>query len=287
MHSAARHYDLLASLLTMGRETALRERLVELARIASGECVLDVGCGTGSLAVAAKRRVGDDGSVHGIDASPEMIAQARLKSAAAGIDVTWEIGRAQALPCPDASVDVVLSTLMMHHLPRAAREVFVAEVRRVLKPGGRALVVDFEPPAEKRGGMISRLHRHGHVPARDIHDTLRNAGLMLVEIGSVGISDLHFALAIAPTAADDSRASAAYRSMPPLPLPRWLIAGGLLVAAVVVHLVVWRVAWRALTVGTLAVLGLAALLLLHGGAVGGIHAILGRHRAKRAGKSTG
>ena len=74
MRSSARYYDLLVWLLTLGRERAFRERLIELARLRPGEWVLDVGCGTGTLAIAAKRRVGPAGNVHGIDASPEMIA---------------------------------------------------------------------------------------------------------------------------------------------------------------------------------------------------------------------
>ena len=185
LHSAARHYDLLAWLVTLGRERQLRERLVDLARLQPGETVLDVGCGTGSLALAAKRRVGSNGTVRGVDASPEMISQARRTAARAHVDIDWQIGRAEALPCSDASVDVVLSTLMMHHLPRSVSEAFAAEIGRVLKPEGRVLVIDFEPPAKGRGGLISRLHRHGHVPARDIQETLRRAQLRLIDIGSV------------------------------------------------------------------------------------------------------
>src|SRR5215471_15579110 len=73
LHSEAHYYDLLAWLLTFGRERAFRERLVGLARVDPGDTVLDVGCGTGTLAIAAKRRVGAAGAVHGVDASLEMI----------------------------------------------------------------------------------------------------------------------------------------------------------------------------------------------------------------------
>ena len=74
LHGTARYYDLLAWLLMRGREGAFREKVVDLARIQPGERVLDVGCGTGTLAVAAKRRVGPTGTVYGIE-SPEMITR--------------------------------------------------------------------------------------------------------------------------------------------------------------------------------------------------------------------
>jgi ubiquinone/menaquinone biosynthesis C-methylase UbiE len=139
MRSSARFYDLMVWLLTLGRERPFRERLVELARLQPGESVLDVGCGTGTLAIAAKRRVGPTGVVHGIDASPEMIARATRKAKKAGVHVTFRTAVVEALPFPDRQLDVVLSTLMLHHLPRPTREQSAREIRRVLKPGGRVL----------------------------------------------------------------------------------------------------------------------------------------------------
>src|SRR5918995_6027091 len=121
LHWAAR-YDLLVWLLTHGRSRAFRESLVSLAHLAAGESVLDVGCGTGSLAIAAKRRVGAGSAVCGIDPSPAMIARATSKAAKAGIDVCFKNGVAEALPFPDAQFDVVLSTLMLHHLPHKLRQ---------------------------------------------------------------------------------------------------------------------------------------------------------------------
>src|SRR5215470_5737582 len=114
LHSAV-GYDLLAWLFLLGRERAFRERLVRLARLETGQSVLDVGCGTGSLAIAAKRRVGPSGTVEGIDASPEMIARAWKKASKAGVDVRFTTGVVEALPFPDARYDVLLSTLMLHH----------------------------------------------------------------------------------------------------------------------------------------------------------------------------
>ena len=131
VHWAAR-YDLLIWLLTLGRERSFREKLLEPARLQPGETVLDVGCGTGTLAIVAKRHVGPTGSVHGIDPSPEMIARARKKSRKARADVRFETGVAEALPFGDERFDVVLSTVMLHHLRRATREQAVREMRRVL-----------------------------------------------------------------------------------------------------------------------------------------------------------
>ena len=201
LHSTTRYYDLLTWLLTFGRERAFRERLVDLARLEPGEKALDVGCGTGTLAIAAKRRIGPGGTVHGIDASPEMIAGARRKATKAGVDVDFQIAVVEALPFPDARFDAVLSTLMLHHLPRPARARCVVEMRRVLKPGGRVLAVDFATPARKRKGLLGHLHRHGGVALRDMIEVLSEAGLCVVESGAVGVSDLQFALATAPSRA--------------------------------------------------------------------------------------
>src|SRR5206468_9540093 len=109
LHSAAL-YDLQVWLVTLGRERAFREKILRLARLEPGESVLDVGCGTGTLAIAAKRHVGPTGSVYGIDASPEMIARASRKARKAGLEVLFKNAVAEALPFPDAHFDAVLTT---------------------------------------------------------------------------------------------------------------------------------------------------------------------------------
>ena len=194
LHAAA-GYDFLAWVLLRGREREFRDRLVRLARVEPGEAVLDIGCGTGSLAIAAKRRVGPSGLVHGIDASPEMIVRARKKASRAGMEVTFTLAAAEALPFPDGSVDVVLSTLMLHHLPRPTREQCAREVRRVLKPGGRVLAVDFGKPAGRPRSFIDHLHRHGGVDLGAIRELLQQAQFEIIESGAVGVQDLNFVLA--------------------------------------------------------------------------------------------
>lgn len=195
---APRLYDLLAWVMMLGQEGAFREKIIELARLKPGESVLDVGCGTGTLAIAAKRRVGPGGHVNGIDASPEMIARANKKALRAGLEIDFKSGVVEALPFPDAQFDAVLSTLMLHHLPRKLREEGAREIRRVLKPGGRVLIVDFGG-TERQNGLLARFHqRHGHVKLSEVTALLDAAGLNVVDSGAVGIKDLQFALATAP-----------------------------------------------------------------------------------------
>ena len=196
IRSHARWYDALVWLLTLGRERALRERMLALAGLRAGELVLDVGCGTGTLAIAARRAVGAGGTVCGIDPSPEMIARAEAKARRASAPIDFRVAVIEALPYPDAHFDVVLSTLMLHHLPRDVRERGAREMRRVLKPGGRVLAVDFGrgADAEKRG-FIAHFHRHGGFDLHRIVALLEEAGLRVVESGAVGTNNLQFALA--------------------------------------------------------------------------------------------
>jgi ubiquinone/menaquinone biosynthesis C-methylase UbiE len=200
LHRAAR-YDLLVWLLTLGRERVFREKVLRLARLKPGESVLDVGSGTGTLAIAAKRLVGPMGTVNGIDASPEMIARARNKAMKAGVEVVFKTAVAEALPFPDAHFDAVLATMMLHHLPSEARQQCFHEMRRVLKPDGRLLAVDFGGPARERRGLIAHFHRHNQFDLRDVIPVLSGAGLNSVESGAVGFSDLQFVLAAASSGA--------------------------------------------------------------------------------------
>jgi ubiquinone/menaquinone biosynthesis C-methylase UbiE len=189
----AARYDLLAWLLTRGRERALRERIISLASLEPGSSVLDIGCGTGTLAIAAARHVGARGKVYGIDASPPMIARATWKAKRAGANVVFQSAAAERLPFRDHRFDVVLSTVMLHHLPRTTREQCLREVARVLKPGGRVLAVDFG--RRQHAGILAHLHRHGHVDIREILELVEKAGLTVVSSGSVGMNDLDFVLA--------------------------------------------------------------------------------------------
>lgn len=196
LHGAAQ-YDLLLWLLTLGRERSFRERALALAHLTAGESVLDIGCGTGTLAITAMGLVGSAGRVCGIDAAPEMIARAGTKARKAGLEIDFRNALVESMPFPDGQFDVVLSTLMLHHLPSKLRTQCAAEVRRVMKPGGRLLAIDFGTAPGKKG-IVAHFHRHGHINLEEMATIFREAGLNVREKGKVGIGDLEYVVAVAP-----------------------------------------------------------------------------------------
>jgi ubiquinone/menaquinone biosynthesis C-methylase UbiE len=142
----AGQYDFLVNLLLFGREKTFRNNIIRLAAIPKGAAVLDVGCGTGTLALMAKEAVGEQGKVFGIDAAPEMIEVARHKASHGNSAVNFQQGVIEALPFEDGTFDYVLSTLMFHHLPTDLKQQGLAEIYRVLKPNGRLLIIDIGRP---------------------------------------------------------------------------------------------------------------------------------------------
>ena len=157
-------YDLMGwfhdTLSFRGKFRELRQRTINLARIQPGEQVLDVGCGTGTLALEVARRVGRAGRVAGIDPGPQQIARACAKAARSNVPIEFQVGVIEQLPFADQTFDVVLSTLMMHHLPAPLKRQGLAEIARVLRPGGRLVIADFKPKKERQG-RSARFHAGG------------------------------------------------------------------------------------------------------------------------------
>ncbi len=160
-----------------------------LSGLKPGDKVLDVGCGSGRLTIAAQTWVNPAGEAHGIDPSPEMIEVARRNAARAGQPVKFETGMVEALPFPDGSFDVVMSRLVLHHLPGDLKSRGLAEMRRVLKPGGLCLVIDFEPPKSPLLRHLTRVilnHTMAQVDIREYMPLLTAAGFTEVETGPTG-----------------------------------------------------------------------------------------------------
>ena len=180
-------YDGLTQLLTVGQERRLRARTIALASLLPAAQVLDVGCGTGSLTLLAKQHVGPAGFVCGLDASPEMIQTAQRKARRAGVKVDFRLGVAEALPFPDGAFDVVLSSLMMHHLPDELKRAGLREINRVLRPGGRLVIVDARRPTGRLDRVLYGLMLPGGLASgiEDVAALMLEAGFDTAETGSL------------------------------------------------------------------------------------------------------
>jgi ubiquinone/menaquinone biosynthesis C-methylase UbiE len=160
-------YDLVHRLTGLGR---MHREMIRLADPRPGQRVLDVGCGTGNLLLALGReRAGVD--LVGLDPDDRALTIARRKARRARVAVDWRRGYAEELPFPDASVDRVFSSLMLHHLGPAAKAALLAEVRRVLRPDGVLVLADM--PGHGRGAhnpfgrrMAVRVGGNGDIPGR-------------------------------------------------------------------------------------------------------------------------
>ena len=171
-----------------------------LSQIKAGDWVLDVGCGSGRLTLAAQQWAGENGEAVGIDPSPEMIEVARQNAKRAGSKAKFELGLAESLPFPDGSFDVVLNRLMLHHLPEDLKQRGLAEMRRVLKPGGVCLIVDFEPPKSGLLRLIVENHLTpmAHVDVRNYVPLLEAAGFSEIETGPTSSKLLSYIRGKAP-----------------------------------------------------------------------------------------
>ncbi len=192
MGSWAPYYDFIMGIITLGRERTLRKMTVELAGVKPGDSVLEVGCGTGSLSLAAKDQAGPGGAVHGVDAAPEMVEVARRKAARLGADVDFKVGLIQDIPFSRAQFDVVLCSFMIFHMPDETRREGFREIARVLKPGGQVVIVDSVSPDGLSGLLLRSLPQH---TLEELRPMMREAGLVEIETGLTRFKAVGFARA--------------------------------------------------------------------------------------------
>jgi ubiquinone/menaquinone biosynthesis C-methylase UbiE len=127
------------------REEVFKLAFIEAAHLEKASSVLDLGCGTGTLTILAKKRY-PSVNVTGVDIDPAVLEIARKKAAQAGVQIGWEIGMADDLTYDEATFDLVLSSLMFHHLQSIAKVHALEQTFRVLRPGGELFIVDYGQP---------------------------------------------------------------------------------------------------------------------------------------------
>jgi ubiquinone/menaquinone biosynthesis C-methylase UbiE len=182
MEKMVSSYDSYMKKITLGRERTLRETTVHLAQVKPGDCVLEVGCGTGTLTLEAKRQTGPSGKVFGIDIIPGMIEASQRKAAQANEEVTFQLGSIDDIPFPDNQFDVVMCSFMIFHMSEAVRRKGIAEIQRVLKPQGRLLVLDLALPEQGLPRAIAKTLL-GFMINHDLRE-------LLPQMEAAGFSDL-------------------------------------------------------------------------------------------------
>lgn len=155
----AARYDVVNRVMSLGMDLRWRREAVRALALPPRARVLDLATGTADVAITIARAHAD-ACVHGMDPSREMLARGRRKVADAGLEsrVTLGIGVAEALPCPDASVDAVSIAFGIRNVPDRARA--LREIARVLRPGGRLAVLELTDPPSR----LARWHVHTVVP---------------------------------------------------------------------------------------------------------------------------
>jgi ubiquinone/menaquinone biosynthesis C-methylase UbiE len=178
-------YDSYMKKATFGREHILRRMTMELAGVKAGDTVLEVGCATGTLTLAAKQAAGPSGKVYGIDIIPGMIEASQRKAAQANVEITFQLGSIDSIPFPNSHFDQVMCSFMIFHMSDETRRKGIAEIQRVLKPGGRLLALDLALPPQPFQRWIARklLGFSANEDLRDLIPLMEASGFSGMEYG--------------------------------------------------------------------------------------------------------
>ena len=184
--SLTRVYDPVVALTS--RERGFKRRLLEHARVKDGESVLDLACGTGTLAIDVKKDH-PKAKVSALDGDAAILQRAKRKAKDAGVKIAFQQGLANELPYEARSFDVVLSTLFFHHLTDEAKADTAEEIRRVLRLGGRVLIADWGRPQDplmrmmfQNVQMLDGFRNTSSNVAGKLPEFLREAGLKRVSV---------------------------------------------------------------------------------------------------------
>lgn len=150
--SIATRYDVTNEVLSLGVHRLWRRSAVKLSGAKEGSHVLDCATGTGDLALAFKRKVGPTGRVVGTDFCPEMLESAPAKAAKAGLEVEFQVQDAMALTLPDNSFDVASISFGIRNVDDPVK--CLQEMARVVRPGGRVVVLEFGQPTGPYGALF-------------------------------------------------------------------------------------------------------------------------------------
>ena len=141
---SASFYDLIFKSFCLGQENAFRQKVIDLMDLTGNELILDVGCGTGTLTSMIADKVNARESIFGVDLSPRMIEIAKKKTSKNGRRVEYKVASSLALPFDDETFDVVVTSLIYHHLMSLVEKArTLSEIYRVLKPEGRYIAAEF------------------------------------------------------------------------------------------------------------------------------------------------
>lgn len=172
-------YDLLAPLMTLGLERRFHRIVIDRLALRGGEQILDIGCGTGTLTRDIAAALADKAAscCTGLDAAERMIEVAKRKAATLP-NIHFDAVIAEKLPYPDEKFDSAVSTFFFHHIHFELKKKVLAETARVLKPGGRFIIVDVDVPTTWFGNLCARsghwLFQQNEI-AENIEGKLRDA----------------------------------------------------------------------------------------------------------------
>lgn len=167
-----------------GGEESLRRLTIDKMDLKPGQKVLDVCCGTGTLCAMIAEEMGSDGEVVGVDLSENMLKKAENKSEA---DIQFCYANAEEIPYADGYFDRASVTFGLHEMPHPVRMNVLREMRRVLKPGGKIIVLDYAYPKRTLAVLLFKVWMlvEGETARdfirRDLSSMIRDAGFDVIE----------------------------------------------------------------------------------------------------------